>query len=205
MIHYWECRRCTHSWQTCCLGGMLDTEEERNARSRRLSSRLCTDCFKQLEKGEIRGLELFELSFYLENKSHLYGGRGIPDWVRNTSQYSGMCHDYKPYVYDGNTILEKGNFESGVTAEHEQLRDIHSAVFEVYYEVIKDQRTEKRIELDEFQNISGFIWLGPQPRPEGFVGDPPGEVEFTVLFGFDPASGEFVPPTIIAEDGNGGL
>lgn len=201
MIHYWECDRCTHQWRSSCMEEMTTPKEERERNHRQLSSGLCWDCFEQLETGEISGLELFNLVFYLEKKSEKYAGKShfIADSI-----YSGMCHPYKSDVYgpDGNTIIEKGNFESGTTAEEEQLHKIVQDILEVYRNIIKQQRTIKRIELDEFQKTAGLVLFGSQPRPEGFIGDPPGKQRFEILCGLDMGTGNFIAPTIKMNDGS---
>lgn len=215
MIHYWECDRCTHQWQSCCFGNMMATPEDRERNHRQLSSGLCWDCFEQLEAGEIVGLELFELYHYLDTKSNKYGAsktwrsfnEGTPESPRyNHRKFSGMCHDYISATYnvDGSEKTPS-NYVMGTTAEHKQLYEIVYEVKAIFRDIINRQRTKKRIELDEFQKTRSALFPGPQPRPEGFVGDPPGKVRFTALFGLDPISGDILAPMIIAEDGNGGL
>lgn len=215
MIHYWQCKRCTHEWQSSCFSHIMEKAEDRERNSRQLWSHLCWDCFEQLEAGEIAGLELFNLLFYLKKKSEKYDdgrvlGKMQVNGLYEEIRYSGMCHPYRSTVYgaDGNTIVEKGNFESGFTAEQQELYKIISEVEVAYMGIISQQRTAKRVELDEYQKTSGFVFFGSQPRPEGFVGDPPGKQRFEALFGIDFASGEFVSPTIqlskssIAEGGS---
>jgi hypothetical protein len=213
MIHYWECDRCTHQWQSSCMGEMMLAEDKRERYHRQLSSGLCWDCFEQLEAGQISGLALFELLFYLERKSDKYGAsktwrvfnRGTTEkpWY-NHQKLSGMCHEYIRATYnEDGSEKTPSNFVWGETAEHKQLREIVSDIRDIYDEIISAQRTPKRIELDEWQKTQkGFVLFGPQARPEGFIGDPPGEVRYTVLCGFDTASGGIVPPTIIAENGD---
>jgi hypothetical protein len=162
------------------------------------------DCFEQMEAGEITGLEIFDLLYYLSNKSVRYAGRYDGAYIRQ-SKYGGMCHEYRSKVYgeDGNTIIDEGHFEAGFTAEQSQLHNIVGDIREIYLDVIKAQRTEKRVELDEFQKTAGVVFFGPQPRPEGFEGDPPGKPRATVLFGLDLRSGDILAPHVIMEDGNG--
>jgi hypothetical protein len=187
------------------------TPEEKKRNHRQLSSGLCWDCFEQLETGEIAGLDLFELVFYLERKAEKYGARSTwrvvnkgtaeEPWYEQQT-FSGMCHEYISDTYDSKgNIAVKGNFESGSTAEEKQLHEIVQSVKDVYDSAISQQRTAKRIELDYFQKTAGFCWFGPQLIPEGFVGDPPGKTRFKALFGYDPGSGDFLAPSIIAEDG----
>jgi hypothetical protein len=211
MIHYWECDRCTHQWQSSCFGDMGTTKEEKERRSRQLSSGLCWDCFEQLESGEIAGLELFELYYYLNRKCDKYGASKV--WrvfnegtaeapFYNHQKFSGMCHDFiSPTFNEDGSYKTRSNFEGGETAEHKQLRNIVSNMEEVFQEVIKKQRTVKRIELDEFQKTAGLNWFGPQDRPENFVGDPPGKQRFETLFGLDMTSGNIIAPTIRMNDG----
>ena len=211
MIHYWQCDRCTHQWCSSCMGEMLWKKEERERNLRQLSSGLCWDCFEQLEAGEIAGLELFDLAFYLEEKYRKHDEARSPKWMKLPdgkdvhTGYSSLCHPYKPTIYgpDGNTIVEKGSFEMPWTAEEEQLAGIASNVKGVYRDVIQQQRTAKRIELDDFQKTAGFVFFGEQPRPEGFVGDPPGKQRPEVLFGLDMKTGSIVAPTIKMNDGTG--
>src|SRR5258708_5368370 len=109
MIHYWQCDRCTHQWQTSCMGEMMRSPEEKEQYSRQLSSGLCWDCFEQLEAGEIAGLELFELYYYLYKKSDKYGasktwrvfkeGTDELPWY-NHQKFSSMCHDYISATYN---------------------------------------------------------------------------------------------------------
>jgi len=203
MIHYWECDRCTHTWTSSCMGAMMTKPEDRKQNYRQLVSGLCWDCFELLETGEIAGLELFDLVFYLTDKSEKYGGKRNGDFVP-IAKYSGMCHPYIADTYnsEGNIAIE-GNFVSGTTDEEKQLCEIVRDVKAVYEGVIEDQRTAKRIELDKFQKTVGFRFFGPRQRPENFVGDPPGKVRFTTLFGLDLVSGDVIAPCIIAEDGTG--
>jgi len=213
MIHNWECDRCTHQWQSCCFGDFTSSKEEKERNHRQLVSGLCWDCFEQLEKEEIKGLELFELYFYLEEKSRHYGAsktwrtfnEGTPESpFYNHQKYSGMCQDYIKATYnEDGSEKTPSNFEWGQTAENRQLEKIAGEIREIYKNVILTQRTPKRIELDEFQKTAGFVFFGSQPRPEGFVGDPPGKARFTVLFGLDPASGDIVAPKIVMEGENG--
>jgi hypothetical protein len=204
MIHNWQCKRCTHEWQTSCFGEFMQKPEDRERNHRQLWSHLCWDCFEQLEAGEIAGLELFDLFIHLRKRvrSMYEEGRVLrtyqKDGLWHEVRYSGMCHEYRSTVYgpDGNTAIDEGNFEAGFTAEQEEMHKIEYEVQDAYEGAILSQRTAKRIELDEFQKTSGFVFFGSQPRPEGFVGDPPGKQRFEVLCGIDFASGKFVPPTI---------
>lgn len=202
MIHNWQCKRCTHEWQSSCMGEMMWADEDRGRNIRQLWSHLCWDCFEQLESGEIAGLELFDLFAYLYKKFNRYQeGRVLrryqKDGMWHDVRYSGMCHEYRGNVYGpDHKIIDKGNFDAGYTAEQTELGDIQSEVEEAYLTVILEQRTAKRIELDEFQKRSKGALFSPRPRPEGFVGDPPGKQRFEVLFGLDPATGDIVAPTI---------
>jgi hypothetical protein len=194
---------------------MGDSQEQKDRNSRQLSSGVCWDCFELLEAEQIDGLALFELVFYLERKERNYGasktwrvfnkGTVESPWY-NHQKLSGMCHEYISATYnkDGSEKTPS-NFVWGRTDEHKQLQEITSEVKEIYKQAILTQRTAKRIELDEYQDKMGYVFFGPQPRPEGFVGDPPGKTRFTALFGLDPASGDVVAPTIIAEDGTGSI
>jgi hypothetical protein len=211
LIHYHECLRCTHQWQTSCMGELMLEKDEKPKWLRHLWSHLCHDCFDMLEKEEISGLPVFELYFYLHEKADKYsaskewrvvnkGTAKSPFYVYQ--KFSGMCHEHVSNTYnEDGSIKVRGNFEWGQTAEHKQLREIQSEVEEIYRDIIKAQRTPARIELDEFHKTKeggfGYFFWGANLRPEGFVGDPPGKARFEVLFGLDPASGELVPPTIV--------
>jgi len=180
----------------------MEKPEEREHKHRQRISGLCWDCFEQLEAGEIKGLEIYNLFFYLDKKSKKYDeGRVLrrykQDDMWHDVRYSGMCHEYKMDVYgpDGK-ITEKGNFETGDTAEQDELQKIKYEVKGAYEATILEQRTAKRIELDEFQKGAGYRFFGSQPRPEGFIGDPPGKQRFEVLMGADFSTGEIMPPTI---------
>lgn len=203
MIHNWQCDRCTHEWQSSCFGEMMLKEEERERSHRQLHSGLCWDCFEQLESGEIAGLELFNLYNYLRKKLAKYDqgrilGTHRVDGHYEEIRYSGMCHEYRSKVYgpDGNTVIDPGNFDIGWTGEQEELHKIENEVRHAYEGIISGQRTAKRIELDEFQKTAGVVFFGSQPRPEGFVGDPPGKQRFEVLFGLDMTTGDIVAPVI---------
>jgi hypothetical protein len=212
MIHYWECDRCTHQWQSSCMGAMMMDKKESEHHSRHLSSGLCEDCFEQLEAEQISGLTLFELFFYLSKKSDNYGAsktwkvfnEGTPEspWY-NHQKFSGMCHEYIGATYnEDGSEKTPSNFTWGETAEHKQLREITGEIEEIYKQIISSQRTPKRIELDEWQKTQrGFFFFGPQPRPEDFVGDLPGKQRLEILFGLDPVSGNIIAPTIVANDG----
>lgn len=214
MIHNWECIRCTHQWCTSCFGYMFEgpkTSEQKKRDSKQGYSRLCWDCFEKLEKGEIVGLELYELYFYLREKSDCYGGRHDISFqtlakYSGMSRYSGMSHEYIS-GYDENMHYDpsRSNFVSGTTAEEEQLHEIVQDMWEVFKSVIESQRTPARIELDEWREKTkpGMVWFGPAPRPEGFVGDGPGKERVEVLFGLDMASGDIIAPTLQVNDGTG--
>lgn len=209
MIHYWECSRCTHEWQSSCMGEMMTPKDKQERNHRQMSSDLCWDCFEQLEIGEIDGLELFDLAFYLREKYEKLDRATSSKWVKLPSGdkvytgYSGMCKEYRSPTFDEKgAYLDKGNFEMPWTAEEKQLSEIASDVKEVYSDAIKQQRTRKRVELDEWQKQDkGFVFFGSQPRPDGFVGDPPGKQRFVILFGLDLAENSFVPPTITVNNG----
>lgn len=202
MIHNWQCKRCTHEWQTSCMGEMMEKPEERERNHRQLKSHLCWDCFEQLEAGEIKGLEIYDLYFYLHKKIERYDDGKVLRWYKQDGmwhdvRYSGMCHPYRSDVFgpDGK-IAFHGNFETGWSGELKELYEIMHEVQDAYDTVISKQRTEKRKELDDFQKTAGYRFFGSQPRPEGFVGDPPGKQRFEVLCGLDFASGKIIPPTI---------
>ena len=90
------------------------------------------------------------------------------------------------------------------TAEEKQLIEIASDIEEVYEDKIKQQRTLKRVELDEFQKQQkGFVLFGHQPKPNNFIGDPSGKQRFEILFGLDFASGTLIPPSIVMNNGGG--
>ena len=206
MIHHWECKRCTHQWMSSCFGEMMKKPEELEQYTRHLWSHLCHDCFEQLEAGEIKGLEIFDLFYHLRVRHEkMYGEKTRvvrsyrKDGLWHQVRYSGMCHEYRSKVYgpDGNTVIDPGNWDGGYTLEEKEMQQIIYEVEEAYEGVILSQRTPKRIELDQFQDsLPGCVLFGPQPRPEHFVGDPPGKQRFEVLFGLDPSTGEIVPPTI---------
>lgn len=211
MIHYWQCDRCTHEWQTSCFGEMLEKDEERERHDRQRQSGLCWDCFEQLEAGEIRGSEIFNLVFYLHKKVRRYEKDRVlstykKDGLWHEVRYSGMCHEYRSKTYgpDGKTVIDKGNWDGGYTFEQEELHSILSELKQGYLDIILEQRTAKRIELDEFQKDAGYVFFGSQPRPKDFVGDPPGKQRFEVLFGIDFSTGKIVPPTIqLSKSGRG--
>jgi hypothetical protein len=184
------------------MGEMMWKPEDKERNERQLASNLCWDCFEQLESREIAGLELFDLYFYLRKKARRYQeGRVLRTYkdggMWHDVRYSGMCHDYRWDVRDSSgKVTERGNWESGYTAEQDELHKIASEVNAAYENEIQRQRTPKRIELDEYQKTAGFVMFGSQPRPEGFVGDSPGKQRFEVLFGIDLGAGKFVAPTI---------
>jgi hypothetical protein len=203
MIHYHECRRCTHQWTSACFDHIGMNEKELKYRHRQMVSWICHDCFDLLEAGQIDGLEIFNLYEYLDRKSEQMGhsGRIDGEYIRHET-YSGMCHPFiSPTFNEDGSYKDRGNFESGVTAELKQLREIEGEVHDIYLEIIKAQRTPKRIELDEFQKSVGYRWLGPQSRPDGFEGDPSGKTRFQALFGLDPVSGDIIAPCIVMQDG----
>jgi len=207
MIYHNECKRCTNQWESCCYGHISKTEKEKTRHFRQMYSWICWDCFELLEAGEIRGLEYFNLFHYLNEKSDHYAGKIIGGYVFE-DKYSTQCH---PYIWDSykkdGSIDVPGNYVDGRTAEQEQLRSIVSEIRELYLGIIKEQRTEKRIELDEYT----WVMFGDYKRPKGFVGDPPGKKRFTPLFGLDPAKGdiianeEFIIAAMKKEDEDGGL
>lgn len=203
MIHYHECRRCTHEWTTACFDFMGLNEEELKRRSRRIVSWICADCFDMLEAGQIEGLAIFNLYAYLDKKADQMDQCGLIDGKYiHREIYSTMCHSYiSPTFNPDGSYKDRGNFEEGATAELKQLREIRGEVHEIYLAIIEAQRTEKRIELDEYQKKAGLRFFGPQPRPEGFEGDPPGKVRPQALFGFDPVSGGIIAPCIVPQDG----
>lgn len=203
MIHYHECKRCTHQWMSACFDHLGMNEEQLKYRHRQSVSWICHDCFDMLEAGEIEGLAIFNLYEYLDRKSEQMQNSGkIDGHYILAEKYSGMCHEYVAATYnEDGSEKTPSNFVWGQTAEQKQLRAISSEVQEIFLEIIKTQRTPKRIELDEFQKTAGFIFFGPQPRPEGFEGDPPGKTRTQVLFGLDPVSGDILAPSIITQNG----
>lgn len=69
MIHYWECKRCTSEWQTCCGGHMFQTPEQR-ALDRRKPYDLCDRCFLELEASDDLILRVLSLRNKLESTNH---------------------------------------------------------------------------------------------------------------------------------------
>lgn len=71
-----------------------------------------------------------------------------------------------------------------------ELYDVQDELRKVYDSLIDEQRTTARIELDKYQEEQrsklkkGHMFFGRQPRPEGFVGDPPLK-RCDVVFGLD--------------------
>lgn len=64
-----------------------------------------------------------------------------------------------------------------------ELYAIQDEFNKTYLALIEEQRTPARVELDKYQKAQDYvIFGGPQPRPEGFVGDPPLE-KCNVVFG----------------------
>lgn len=90
-----------------------------------------------------------------------------------------------------------------------ELYEVIGEVDTVYHDLIQQQRTQARIELDEYQKTQGFTFFGPQPRPEGFVGDQ-FEPKCNIVFGLD-LGGEHgvsgskdmvvIPPTAVGDCG----
>lgn len=214
MIHYHECRRCTHEWRSACFDHIGLDEKQLVYRHRHMVSWLCHDCFDMLEAGEIEGLNIFDLYEYLDTKSEKYGasktwrvfknGTEESPWY-NHQKLSGMCHEFISSTFnEDGSYKDKGNFVSGYTAEHKQLQKLVSEIQDIYLSIIEAQRTPKRIELDEFQKTAGVVIFGSQPRPEGFEGDPPGKARIQFLFGLDPASGDLIAPRIVMQNGANG-
>jgi hypothetical protein len=107
-----------------------------------------------------------------------------------------QVHDLLQAASDKRTALKaEGAIGKG------KLDDINAQTANI--DCILRQRTEKRIELDQWREIEnrGYIFFGPKPRPEGFVGDPPGKQRFEVLFGLDMSSGNILGLHIKMNDG----
>lgn len=186
MQHTWECLRCTQQWHTYCCSGHFgkelsrDEEYVKSTRHRRkLNSRLCYSCYPMLEVGTLEGLPLFNLYDYLDSKADRYqdAARFDGKYVHKEI-YSGMCHPYKSNYDTGKPYPYISNYVSGATAEHIQLYDIVADMFKVYADLIRAQRTIKRIELDKWredQNPTPQVRVGwlltGGGRPDEFVGD----------------------------------
>ena len=67
MIHYWECKRCTHQWQSCCFGHMFMSEEEKALHDRK-PYELCDACFLEFEKQDGDLLHVLQLKQRLDKK-----------------------------------------------------------------------------------------------------------------------------------------
>lgn len=215
MIHYHECKRCTHQWTSACFDHMGMDDKQLERRSRQIVSSICHDCFDMLEAGEIEGLAVFNLYAYLNRKADQIDQAGrIHGRFVHQETYSGMCHEW--LKWENGELIHTREFESGITAELKQLYNIRSEINGVYLDIIGAQRTEKRIELDNYleslqptqgQRV-GWLFCGNTPRPPGFVGDPPGKPRTQLLFGLDPKTGDLLAPHIVMQDGdmyNGGL
>jgi hypothetical protein len=67
MIHYWECRRCTNRWSSCC-GGYGDPKEKIREHNRELWSHLCNSCYKALKESDSREWHLLNEICHLHDK-----------------------------------------------------------------------------------------------------------------------------------------
>lgn len=157
MMHYWECRRCTNQWtSSCCTFYGDNSPEAQLKRRKKLWSWLCSACFEKLENGDFGVVqEVYALSFKLRDRSDSWENERLKTLSKDHE------YDYKKLRADQEA---KGMWVA-------ELYRVVTDIEETYKSMISEFKTPARLALDEYQKTQNYYFFGPQPRPEGFVGD----------------------------------
>lgn len=73
MIHYWECKKCTTQWTSCCFGHLFMDKEEKALAARKPYD-LCDRCFLELERSDDQLLHVLNLKTGLDKTAKTLDG-----------------------------------------------------------------------------------------------------------------------------------